>query len=212
MDNSPIKECQGTPMQIHIHQTHLQIADFDSIFNKLKMTFETEGLHLYPELFLCGYPLKDLCLNPHFINQYNAFLEQLNKWSLSQPASNQKCALMGGLSYEFNSHGLPQKIYNVIFELKPQQKLTVVYEKKLLPNYDIFDEGKYFTAGKKDGLWSWNNHNFALMICEDMWPSNVHAEDPCQSLSLLQKESPFHAVINLSASPFHLGKMHKRLE
>ena len=62
-------------MQINLHQTHHEIADFEGIFNYLTQSFhnnETSGIHIFPELFLTGYPLQDLVLKKTFIDEYKA--------------------------------------------------------------------------------------------------------------------------------------------
>jgi len=71
-------------MQLNLHQTHHEIADFEGLFKYLTTTFHqgnSAGLHLFPELFLTGYPLQDLVLKKTFIDDYRAFLEDLSNWS-----------------------------------------------------------------------------------------------------------------------------------
>lgn len=194
-------------MQIHLHQTHHTLADFSSIFQTLKSSSQREGIHLYPELFLTGYPLADLCLSSSFIQSYQQLLSDINAWSKSltpQPAS---VCLLGGLVYDLGSEGVPVDIRNVVFELKAGSELKEIYTKRLLPNYDIFDEQKYFTAGDKPGVWEFEGERYGLLICEDMWASSFHHLDPAQELAGF---GPFRAVFNLSASPFDLYKATKR--
>jgi hypothetical protein len=69
-------------MQIHLHQTHHTLADFSTIFQTLKSSIKRPGIHLYPELFLTGYPLADLCLSAPFIQRYHLFLEEINAWAI----------------------------------------------------------------------------------------------------------------------------------
>jgi NAD+ synthase (glutamine-hydrolysing) len=67
-------------MQLNLHQTHHEIGDFEGIFKYLTSTFQggnLKGLHLFPELFLTGYPLQDLVLQKSFIDDYQAFLADL---------------------------------------------------------------------------------------------------------------------------------------
>lgn len=200
-------------MQIYLHQTHHTIGDFDGIFTYLKKTFthpETKGLHLFPELFLTGYPLQDLCLQRPFIEQYEAFLQTLDSWSQKTLKSNHPMALLlGGLAYEYDEQGIPLTIKNVIYLLAPGKKREILYTKQLLPNYDIFDEKKYFTSGNENKIWEFDNKKIALMICEDMWPSSQHPNDPVTELEKIKDKVDL--VVNLSASPFHLGKFEKRV-
>ncbi len=194
-------------MQIHLHQTHHTLADFSTIFQTLKSSIKRTGIHLYPELFLTGYPLADLCLSASFIQSYHQFLEEINTWASSLPEQDDYVCLLGGLSYDLGPEGVPVDIRNVVYELKAGHKLREVYTKRLLPNYDIFDEQKYFTAGQTPGIWEFGGERYGLLICEDMWASSFHHMDPARELA---KAGPFRAVFNLSASPFDIYKAQKR--
>ncbi len=201
-------------MRISIHQTHHTVAAFDDIFKYLKQAVgdsKEDTLHLLPELFLTGYPLQDLCLQRSFIDAYLEFQKEINDWSTSLQKQN-TCFLFGGLDYQFcgDTDGVPRNIKNVIYKLIPGQKIEAIYTKKLLPNYDIFDEEKYFTKGDKTGVLNFCNHKIALLICEDMWHSSVHQIDPVSDLESLNQK--FDLVVNLSASPFNLHKNDKRTQ
>lgn len=198
--------------RIYLHQTHHTLADLDAIFETLMTTTTSEGLHLFPELFLTGYPLQDLVLQRPFIDAYESHVNEINAWAVKQ--SGDWRALIGGLEYEFEKPGVPKKIRNVIFELIPGTGLRPLYAKRLLPNYDIFDEQKYFSPGKKNCFYSFGGKVFALQICEDMWASSFHEIDPCVE-TLREAESlglKVDAVINLSASPFEAAKKRKRFD
>ncbi len=198
---------------LHLHQTHHTLADFESIFKTLAQISGIDGLHLFPELYLTGYPLQDLVLQRPFIDSYLAFFEELNLWAKKQKAGNWR-ALLGGLHYELEESGLPVKIRNVIYEVIPGEGLKILYTKRLLPNYDIFDEEKYFAAGAQNTFYEFNREIFGLLICEDMWTSSVHDLDPCHLMHLEMKEKNIKVsgIINLSASPFDVAKKHKRFE
>jgi NAD+ synthase (glutamine-hydrolysing) len=194
-------------MQIHLHQTHHTIADFPAIFQTLKSSLQRTGIHLFPELFLTGYPLNDLCLNASFIQHYQRLLQDINLWSQALPADPDQAMLLGGLDYHLGAEGIPLDIYNVIYELRPGSPLKAIYRKRLLPNYDIFDEQKYFTAGEKAGVWEFQGEKYGLLICEDMWASSFHHLDPARELA---QHGVLRAVFNLSASPFDIYKADKR--
>src|SRR5690606_26507683 len=207
-------------MHIHLHQTHHTVADFNEIENYLKKLFQSEekltGLHLFPELFLTGYPLQDLCLQKPFVGNYLSFLDRLNQFSQSLAGSYQEdelCLLLGGIDYELTSENIPIKLKNVIFKMTPGKKLEAIYTKRLLPNYDIFDEQKYFSPGDGPEVLEFQGKKLGLLICEDMWASNFHKLDPCQELKdyLNKKGEKIDLVLNLSASPYFVGKNKKRL-
>jgi NAD+ synthase (glutamine-hydrolysing) len=199
-------------MKLIIHQTHQTIGDFKAIKEKIFEVLKSskEGLHLFPELYLCGYPLQDLCLQRTFIQEYLSCLKEINEFS-KKLKLKEVTLLMGGLRYEFDESGLPLKIENVIYSLSPSKELKWAYTKRLLPYYDIFDEKKYFTPGSECTFFNFMNKNIALMICEDMWPSNAHPVDPAEDI-LKKTKKKLDLVINLSASPFNLGKDEQRKE
>lgn len=200
-------------MQLNLHQTHHEIADFEGIFKYLTTTFQQgnhEGLHVFPELFLTGYPLQDLPLKKTFIDDYQAFLEDLSVWSERQLKSKGPLALLfGGLRYEFDTLGWPSYIENVMYILEPGKKLRSLYTKQLLPNYDIYEEKKYFTAGHQSEVFEFGGKKFGLLICEDIWFSHLHDMDPVDQLK--SHEQKCDAVIAINASPYHLGKVETRI-
>lgn len=202
-------------MKFHIHQTHHAVADFDSIFKTLKEVAKNAAgkVHVFPELFLSGYPLQDLCLQKSFIEKYQSFLLDIDQW-LGKSKAKPFTMLVGGLSYELTPEGLPLKIRNVIYKMEPGKKMEAIYTKQLLPNYDIFDEMKYFSAGNEPGIIELNGKTLGLLICEDMWSSNFHQKDPVADLKAKvdQEGIQLDAIVNLSASPFILNKKNKRIE
>ena len=198
---------------IILHQTHHTLADFDQIFKTTVESLSGEGLHIFPELYLTGYPLQDLVLQKPFVDGYQEFLKDLQEWAKKIPKDGWR-ALVGGLDYEFEANGSIKHIRNVIIEIIPGEGLKKLYTKILLPNYDIFDEQKYFTRGSGNCFYEFNGETFGLQICEDMWASTFHQMDPCDSLhrESLEKKIELAAVINLSASPFEVSKITKRHE
>jgi NAD+ synthase (glutamine-hydrolysing) len=197
---------------IHLHQTHHTVADFAAIFKHTTEVLKADGLHIFPELYLTGYPLQDLVLQRPFIDSYLEHQDQMDAWAKKQTGNWR--ALMGGLFYELEAENLPTKIQNVIYEVIPGQGLKRLYTKRLLPNYDIFDEQKYFSAGKTNAFYEFSGETYGLQICEDMWASSFHEIDPCELMlkESREKKIQLKAVINLSASPFEAAKRSKRLE
>jgi NAD+ synthase (glutamine-hydrolysing) len=195
-----------------LHQTHHTVADFDAIFQTIVQVLGGEGLHLFPELYLTGYPLQDLVLQRPFIDSYEGHLSDLDAWAKAQRGTWR--ALVGGLAYEFERDRIPKKIRNVIYEVVPGEGLRNLYTKRLLPNYDIFDEQKYFSRGTENRFYEFRGKTFALQICEDMWASSVHDLDPCAELLAEARDRNLRlaGVINLSASPFEAAKRKKRCD
>jgi NAD+ synthase (glutamine-hydrolysing) len=203
-------------MQIILHQTHHEIGDFEGVFQYLSNNFqnrENKGLHLFPELFLTGYPLQDLSLKKSFIDDYKTLLDDLSLWSekslKSKNPNDPFMILLGGLDYELNELGLPQKIQNVIYKIVPGKKLEKVAIKQLLPNYDLYEEKKYFSPGVQSSIIDFDGKNIALLICEDMWFSHLHDHDPIKELK--QKNEFLDLIVNFSASPYYLNKDERRI-
>src|SRR5690606_8402353 len=99
----------------------------------------------------------DLVLQKSFIESYRRFVEQINELSCSIPKNEENVFLIGGLSYDMGKDGSIEDIYNVAFELKAGFPLKQIYTKRLLPNYDIFDEEKYYTPGKEPCVYEYKN-------------------------------------------------------
>lgn len=205
-------------MQIFLHQTHHQIGDFEKIFNDLKSQIIKEDvservIHVYPEVYLTGYPLSDLVLQRPFIDKYLKFLEDLKSFALSQ-SKNECLFLVGGIEFDFDENKLPLKIRNVVFAIEPGKSFQAIYTKRLLPHYDIFDENKYYATGNTPCVYKWNNKNLGILICEDMWFSSTHNIDPSSDMHdyCAQNNIQLDAVINLSGSPFFIGKEAKRIK
>ena len=200
-------------MQINLHQTHHTIADFSEIFSYLEQQDNkgvfSNSINLFPELFLCGYPLQDLLLTREFIVNYYDLLEKIKNWWASKPREN-SVLLLGGLSYEIKEE-IPYAIKNVVYELSDQENLKEIYTKCLLPSYDIFDEAKYFTPGDKATVWTYQSLKFGILVCEDMWFSPHYKIDPVKELYEASKDQELNGIFNFSASPFYLGKEKSRI-
>lgn len=201
-------------MKVILHQTHITVCDLEQTEQYLRnlleegMTIGEPELHIFPELFLCGYPLQDLVLQKSFYEKYHQMLERLNEISLATKGNDKKSLLLGGLKYHFDEEGVPKNIFNGVYSLHPGGALQWLTAKQLLPNYDIFDERKYYTSGQETRIWQWQGLNIGILVCEDMWPSSFYKRNPVDDLA--KSKDKLHLVVNLSASPFHLGKTSKR--
>ena len=200
-------------MRFHLHQTHHTVADFKGIYQYIEdfvKDVPEEGIHILPELFLSGYPLQDLCLNNSFILGQLKLFEKINNLFCGMSKRDDLLILMGGLKYSLTKDFLPEKLENVVYKVLPGASIDDIYSKILLPNYDIFDEKKYFTPGKTVKSFKWNNISIALMICEDMWPNTGYETNPVQEL--FERNEQYDVIINLSASPYNINKFGKRIK
>src|SRR3954468_1913524 len=142
------------------------------------------SLVVFPELALTGYPPEDLLLKTHFLDAARAALEDL---------AGQTRGIVALV-------GFPERaddVYNAAAVLA-DGRVAAVYRKIHLPNYGVFDEQRYFQAGSEPALFELNGVKIGLTICEDIWEPGA----PASSEALAGAE----VIVNLSASPYHLGK------
>ena len=150
------------------------------------------GAHLvlFPELTITGYPPEDLLLKPGFIEDNLRALKSLAK------KINGITAVIG-----FVDRGVD--IYNAA-AIVHKGRICGVYHKMYLPNYGVFDEQRYFQAGDRPLNFILNGVTIGLEICEDIW----YPEGPARLQSLAGAE----VIVNINASPYHMGKAALREE
>ncbi len=128
-------------------------------------------LLLTPELSLCGYPPKDLVLNTNFIQ--NSWLE-LQK--LAKKIPPKLAVLVGLVTKNYYSEIKGEKpLFNSIVLLQ-NNAIKQIFHKRLLPNYDVFDEKHYFESGKVSSFFELSSSSkrnessrIGVTICEDLW-------------------------------------------
>ncbi|MDZ8027182.1 MAG: NAD+ synthase [Nostoc sp. DedQUE11] len=164
-------------------------------------------LLLTPELSLCGYPPRDLLLNPSFVEAMNITLQNLAE---DLPAN--LAVLVGTVEQNVNAHITGGKsLFNSIALLENGQ-VKQIFHKRLLPTYDVFDERRYFEPGLQANYFTLDNINIGVTICEDLWNDEefwgkrTYAVNPIADLAILGVDF----IVNLSASPYTAGKQHFR--
>ena len=138
----------------------------------------------FPELAITGYPPEDLLLKPQFINQNRQCLDETIEHS-------------SGIAVVVGFVDSDSDIYNaaaVIYD----KKLAGIYHKFHLPNYGVFDENRYFQAGKECPVFVIYGIGVGISICEDIWYETGPAT--------VQAYAGAKLLINVSASPYHAGK------
>jgi NAD+ synthase (glutamine-hydrolysing) len=161
------------------------------------------GLILFPELSVCGYPPRDLVERPSFVAR--------NRESLNRLASEIRgIAVICGVVTPADSD--TGKSVRNSAALLMDGKIAFVQSKMLLPTYDVFDEVRNFAPAKAQELFSFCGNRMALTICEDawndkqFWMKRLYPLDPVDAL--IRAGGNF--VLNISASPFWIGKRHLR--
>ena len=147
-------------------------------------------LTLYPELALSGYPPEDLLFHRGFRRQIDAGIKQL-------------CAELGDARVLV---GFPEYAGGVIYNsaaLITGGEIAAVHRKAELPNYKVFDEKRYFQAGKQPTLAEYRGFRTGLLVCEDIW-------EP-QSAQLARAEGA-QLLIVINASPYEIHKQREREE
>ena len=145
-------------------------------------------IFLFTEMFITGYPPEDLILRDDLLD---ASYEAVEKLCDVKPES-------------FIVIGYPKKegdsIFNCAGVLRNKSVITE-YKKQELPNYEVFDEKRYFQSGKGPGIFEVNGLRVGLSVCEDIWHENVIKQ-------LHEKKTDL--ILNINASPFHLDKIKER--
>ncbi len=161
----------------------------------------------FPELSLTGYPPRDLVEKPSFLERTQ---QQLN--DLAKATAGLDIALICG--YVGRSASTTGKRATNSAAVIRGGEITFRQTKMLLPNYDVFDEARYFVPGERQVLFSDNGRNIALTICEDAWNDKqfwhrpLYQRDPVEELIQAGGE----ILITINASPYHMGKRAQRRE
>lgn len=164
---------------------------------------QNAALLVCPELAVTGYPPKDLLDRPSFLRRAEQTLEHL-------AAQTRATALVVGAVLP-NRDAVGQRAFNAAVCAR-HGKTLARYHKQLLPSYDVFDETRYFEPGKTSVLCVLEQTALGLSICEDIWnlegPWNVvrYQNDPVAA----QVAAGAELLINISASPYHVGKLQKK--
>lgn len=196
-------------MKIAISQINYRIGAFEKNLEKILSQYrdaQKKGADLivFPELALSGYPPQDLLERREFIEAQEKVFERLVK------NVNEVGVILGHFSENISSMGKP--LFSSV-SLIANGKVLHTTHKRLLPAYDIFDETRYFEPGSCSSPVEFNGLRLGLTVCEDIWtnqelcPECRYSEDPVSELI----EQGIDVLINVSASPFHLGKFEQRI-
>ncbi len=146
----------------------------------------------FPELAICGYPPEDLLHKQHFLEDNRRNLDRL-------AADCPDITMVVGFaeSDKLNSYNSAAVVQG--------GRISKIYRKGLLPNYGVFDERRYFQPGAEPLIIHPRGLDVAVTICFDIW--NVE-----WLLKSFEGIGQIHLILNISASPFHTGKIRKREE
>lgn len=178
-------------ISIVLVQKNWRVGDIEGNTEQIIELIKYHSCHdliIFSELALCGYPPEDLIFRSDFKARCQKALLSI------QDASKQCAVIVGHPSWQNG------EIYNSLSFFSEGKQLAC-YHKQLLPNYDVFDEKRYFTAGNQSGVVSFKGKKIGLLICEDLWQN-----DPIDQLS----EQKVDLVITINASPYDYQKQKNR--
>ena len=181
-----------TVLRVALAQLNPTVGDLDGNLAKLADAYdraEAAGCDIiaFPELSITGYPPEDLVMKPGFVADNEAALGKL-------AARTRRCAAVVGFVDE------DRDLFNAAAVCAGGEVLGT-YRKRLLPNYAVFDEARYFTPGNETDpleLYVIGGVKVGISICEDVW-------SPDGPLAV-QADGGAELAININASPYHRGK------
>ena len=195
-------------MKIALAQLNFRVGDFTENVSRIIGTIEKAksagaGLVVFAELSVCGYPPRDFLEFDDFIRRCD---ESVNAIAA---ACTGIAAIVGAPSVNPAPKGKP--LYNTAFFLAGGKILARIH-KTLLPNYDVFDEYRYFEPNRlQPSVVEWQGYRFALTICEDLWniaDDPLYVRNPMDDLTRLNTD----VLINIAASPFNYNQARTRLD
>ena len=195
-------------MKIALGQINPTVGDFSGNAAKIidfacRARSAGGGMILFPELSVCGYPPRDLVERSSFVARN---LEWVDRIAAATPG----IAVICGLVTPAESH-TGKSVMNSAALLK-DGRVAFIQSKMLLPTYDVFDEMRNFAPARAQELFPFCGKRMALTICEDawndkqFWRKRLYTVDPVESL--IRTGGNF--VLNISASPFWIGKRELR--
>jgi len=189
---------------VAVAQINTTVGDFPGNAKKiieLGRRAEAHGadLVLFPELAVCGYPPKDLLERPSFIAEAQRHASRIAR------ASGRALWLYGSVIRNRALRGRP--VFNAAVAARGGRGIAV-YRKRLLPTYDVFDEGRYFEPGDRALALRVKGERIGVTICEDIWNDKTFWKRPLYVHDPVAEIKPLSLFLhaNLSASPYALGK------
>jgi NAD+ synthase (glutamine-hydrolysing) len=193
-------------LKICVAQLNFTVGDLSGNAAKIIATARAayaQGVRLVltPELSICGYPAEDLLLRPAFITACDDALNTVARELAGLKGLHVVVGHPTGGDTRTKSTAV-QRRHNAASVLSEGRKLET-YAKRELPNYQVFDERRYFTPGQGVCVFQVEGISIGLLICEDAW-----FDEPGQ----LAKEAGAELLAVINASPFHVGKSGERVE
>jgi NAD+ synthase (glutamine-hydrolysing) len=188
-------------MKIALAQQNYHIGNFEDNTRKIiegikKAKEQKADLVVFSELCVCGYAPGDFLEFPDFINKCYESIGQIKQHA------DTIGVLIGSPARNLQKDG--KDLFNAVFLLYNKEIKGEVH-KTLLPNYDVFDEYRYFEPAYDWKVLEFKGKKFAITICEDIWNMG---DNPLYRITPMEKLMPFNpdVMINLSASPYNYAQ------
>jgi len=194
-------------MKIALAQLNYHIGNFESntakIIEHIKIA-KSNGADLvvFAELCVSGYPSRDFLEFDEFIDLCEASAQKI-------AAECTGIACIIGLPTP-NNHSEGKELHNTAYFIE-NGKVKAAAHKALLPNYDIFDEYRYFEPSREFSCIEFKGHRIALTICEDLWNTIENPLYITRPMDILIEENP-DVMINIAASPFAYNHDEERID
>ncbi|MEC3880493.1 NAD+ synthase [Parapedobacter sp. 10938] len=194
-------------MIIALAQLNYHIGNFDrntaAIIDAIHSA-QAKGAHLivFAELAIGGYPAKDLLRSPAFLANCESAAAEI-----ASHCTDIACIIGAPVG---NTTGKGKPLHNAALFIEGGRIQQVVH-KGLLPDYDVFDEYRYFQPAEAFGCINYHGKKIALTICEDLWnitSPQLYRRSPMDALA---EEHP-DLIINIAASPFSYNHLNARLD
>lgn len=184
-------------MKIALAQLNYHIGNFEANNQKIIQAIQTAksagaDLVVFAELAIGGYPAKDLLRNPSYLTQCEQSIA-----TIADACQGIACIIGAPIR---NQDGEGKALYNTALLLE-DGKVSQIVKKSLLPDYDVFDEYRYFEPNKQVNCIPFRGKTIALTVCEDLWDDDGPNSYVGDIMLELAKENP-DLIINIAASPF----------
>ena len=188
-------------MKIALAQQNYHIGNFEDNTRKIidgisKAKEQGADLVVFSELCVCGYAPGDFLEFPDFINKCYEAIDRIKEHA------DTIGVLIGSPAHNTEKNG--KDLFNAVFLLHEKQIKGEIH-KTLLPNYDVFDEYRYFEPAYEWNVLEFKGKKLAVIICEDIWNMG---DNPLYRITPMEKLMPFgpDVMINLSASPYNYAQ------
>jgi NAD+ synthase (glutamine-hydrolysing) len=157
-------------------------------------------LIVFPEMFLVGYPLMDHIYDPIIKKRNKEAIEKIRK------KSSNSAIILGSFTESLNVKDKLHPFYNSALLIQ-EKKIKAIINKRLLPDYDVFNERRYFSFDNVFSPIKINDYDVGILICEDLWDENYDIK-----VAKRLHDNGADILIVINASPYHINKFELRRE